>query len=205
MTVSTLVSTLDTAQSAREAAQAAIDAHRTIEARKAALEAAAAAGDLDHEGAADLVDVTERHRVSSILDARRAADLEGATKAEVDAALAVLAEKLAEAVALRAEAETAGIELLKRLISPAAMLADPDHAEGHARDLALMRTVGMFTGHLEARELVERIEAAQKTTWGSHHVPTACREILDAWAAATAAIKDGTARLTAAGKAAKAK
>jgi hypothetical protein len=197
-----LTARLETATAATAAAQAEIDGHASTAAREATLQAAAEAGTITEAEAAELLDVAEARRMGDILGTGRQRRREDAFKAEVATALEILRDLATDAEALVNAAEEAAAALTGALIAPAVVALDPDRYEGQARDRALYGAARCWSGVAEADALLDRVRNAARTTWGSGHVPSEARDLLAVWPTASAAVRSGIARITAAATAA---
>lgn len=179
-----------------------IEQHEALAAIVNRMKAAAVAGELDDQGAADLVRQSEALRISEIVQPRRRKALDDALAAEVAVALEVLAELGAQVETLAKEAATAADLLTATLVDPAAQAVRSDTAAGYERDRGRCMVEAFMPGVYGAAVLADRIKTASTTTWGAGHVPAEAAAIAATFNAEVAAIKSGTAMLKATAKAA---
>ena len=159
------------------------------------LKLAAAGGDLDDRGAAELVRLSEAARMADITAPRRARILADSEAAEVKVGLEVLAA-LSDALApLEAEAEAAADRLTAALVDPAAAALEADIVLARELGVARCWVEKAMPGVFPAAMLAERLKAASTTTWGGAHVPVEAALIVATFDAELAAIRSGTAML----------
>lgn len=194
--------TLAAAASITAAARSVINDHQDLAAEVAKLKQAAAAGQLDETAAAEFLIKSESLRISEIVLPRKEASLRDALAAEGRAAVQVLTQLSAELEPLAADAAAAADALTAGLIHPTALELRGDRADGHNRDVGRTIVESYFHGVYSASALNERIQTALSASPGAVHVPAAARDIAASFDTEATAIRDGTAMLKAALKAA---
>lgn len=193
---------LTAAAAATAAARQPIIEAEALAADVADLKLRAAGGDLDDQGAADLVAKSEKVRINSITAPRRQRALDDALAAEVAVALDVLAALSASLDPVQADAVQAADKLTEALIDPAAAVLDGDTVLARELGVARCSIERGMPGVYGASVLREKIDNGLRTSWGSSHVPATAREIVATFDAEVAAIRSGTAMLKATAKAA---
>lgn len=184
------------------AARSHVDDHARLAAEVADLKLRAAGGDLDDQGAAELLRKSEALRLAEITLPRRNRALDDALAAEVAVGLEVLAELGAKVETLATDAAQAADALTAALVDPAAAAIRSDTAAGWDRDRGRSAVEAFMPGVYGASVLADRIKAASTTTWGAGHVAAEAREIAAGFDGEVAAIKSGIAMLRATLKAA---
>ena len=202
ITTTTHSQTLAAAASITAAARSVINDHQSLAAEVARLKQAAAAGQLDETAAAEFLNKSEALRISFIVLPRKEASLRDALAEEGRAAVQVLTQLAAELEPLAADAAAAADALTAGLIHPAALELRGDRGAGYQRDTGRSIVESYFHGTFPAAALNERIQTALSASPGAVHVPAAAREIAASFDTEATAIRDGTAMLKAALKAA---
>ena len=193
---------LTEASAATAAARAPIDAHAELAARVSELKFQAASGDLTDEGAVELLQLSERHRLGEVTATRRLRALDDALAAEVKVALSVLADLAANVDVLVADAATAADALSGVLVDAAAQAVRGDTSAGHERDTGRCMVEQFFPAVWPAALLADRIRTASNTSWGTGHVATEAALIVQSFDSNAKAIRDGIDGLRAVYKAA---
>jgi hypothetical protein len=159
------------------------------------LKLAAAGGDLDDRGAAELVRLSEAARMADITAPRRARILADSEAAEVKVGLEVLAA-LSDALApVEADAAAAADLLTAALVDPAAAALEADIVLARELGVARCWVEKAMPGVYGASVLREKVDNGLRTSWGSSHVPATAREIVASFDTELAAIRSGTAML----------
>lgn len=201
-TTTTHSQTLAVAASITAAARSSLNDHQALAAEVARLKQAAAAGQLDETAAAEFLNKSEALRISFIVLPRKEASLRDALAEEGRAAVQVLTQLAAELEPLAADAAAAADALTAGLIDSAALELRGDRGAGYQRDTGRSIVESYFHGVFPAAALNERIQTALSASAGAAHVPAAAREIAASFDTEATAIRDGTAMLKAALKAA---
>ena len=197
-TIETHTTALAAAATTTAAALAQIEAYKKLAADVAALKLRAAGGELDEEGAAELIRKAEKQRLGEITLSRHERALADALAAEVTAALNVLRDLESQLAPVEREAAAAADALTAALIHPA---ATGDHSTGNHRGTGRTIVEGYFHGTYPAALLRERITTLSQTTWGTSHIPREAAIIAESFDAEIKAIQAGAATLKAALKA----
>lgn len=176
--------------------------HAALKANVTALKSKAEDGELDDEGAAELVAKAEKVRIGEITAPRRQKALDDAQAAEVAVSLEVLADLAEKVAGLAKDAAQAADSLTAALVDPAAQAIRSDTAAGDDRDRGRCMVEQFMPGVHGAAVLADRIKSASTTTWGALHIPSEAAAIVATFDAELAAIRAGINGLLAIHKAA---
>jgi hypothetical protein len=197
-TIETNSAALAAAAAASTTALAQVEALANLGTEVANLRRRAEAGELDEEGASELMRKTEQHRLGQITESRNKRTLADAQAAEVGVALKVLRDLESQLEPVEREAAAAADALTAALIHPAAA---GDDSTGHHRDTGRTIVETYFHGTYPAAMLRERITTLSQTTWGAAHIPREAAIVAAGFDTEILAIKTGTDTLRAALKA----
>jgi hypothetical protein len=181
------------------AALSQIEAHNNLGAEVKNLKLRAEAGELDEQGAGELIRKAEKQRLGEITRGRHERALADALAAEVAAALGVLRDLESQLEPVERDALLAADALTAALIHPAA--AGSENPNGYHRDRGRTIVESYFHGTYPAAMLRERITTLSQTTWGTAHIPREAAIVAAGFDAEIKAIHAGTAILRAALKA----
>jgi hypothetical protein len=197
-TTETNSTALDAAATTTAAALAQVEAHNNLGAEVKNLKLRAEAGELDEEGARELIRKAEKQRLAEITRSRHERALADALAAEVAAALNLLRDLESQLEPVEREAAAAADALTAALIHPA---ASGDNSTGNHRGTGRTIVESYFHGTYPAAILRERITTLSQTTWGTAHIPRETAIIAENFDTEIKAIQAGTATLRAALKA----